>query len=137
MTQILWDAGSFYDGWRVSITAMPRWSISADFDLNGVYQINWVEFPNRGQKFLAHIVRLKFLATLTTEFEASAFIQYNSLGEVVIGNIRLRYNPSEGNDLYVVYNEVLNTNRHGKSPFPPISANRAIMIKFSYTFNLK
>lgn len=136
MTQILWDAGSFYDGWRVSITAMPRWSISADFYLNGVYQINWVEFPDRGQKFLAHIVRFKFLATLTTKFEASAFIQYNSLEGAVIGNIRLRYNPREGNDLYIVYNEVLNTNRHGKSPFPPVSANRAIMIKFSYTFNL-
>jgi hypothetical protein len=131
------EAGSFYDGWKISLTAMPQWGISSSFDLSGMYQLNIVEFPDRGQKFYAHIARLKAIYMLSTKFSASAFIQYNGAIHAVIANFRLRYNPREGNDLYLVYNEVLNTNRYRELPTVPFSTDRAIMIKFSYTFNVK
>lgn len=134
-TEVTFDAGSFYDGWKISFSTSPNWSLSSDFELSGTYLINWVEFPQRHQKFISHLGRLRFMTTLSTEFSASAFIQYNSAINVIIANIRLRYNPREGVDLYLVYNEGLNTNRYRETPSLPLTSSRTVMVKYSYTFN--
>ncbi|OGD21366.1 MAG: hypothetical protein A2W03_04785 [Candidatus Aminicenantes bacterium RBG_16_63_16] len=129
------DAGSFYDGWRTTLRAMPNWSILPDLTLGGTYEFNWVNFPDRGQKFIAHLVQLRLVATLSTKTSLLSYIQYNGVDDLVVANLRLRFNPREGNDLYLVYNEVLNTDRLGKIPYPPSSGGRAILLKYSYTFN--
>ena len=129
------DAGSFYDGWRISAGINPLWSISPDFGLIGLYQYNRIWFPGRDQQFTAHIGRLRFLATLSTKLSASAFIQYNGASNVVIANLRFRYNPHEGNDLYIVYNEVINTDRYREIPSLPYRESRAFMVKYTYTFD--
>ena len=100
-----------------------------------MYQVNWIDFPDRDQQFTAHIARLRILSTLSTKFSASAFIQYNSAIHAVIANIQLRYNPREGNDLYLVYNEEINTNRYREVPNLPFTSNRTVMLKYTYTFN--
>ena len=130
------DAGSFYDGRRFSIGLDQKWSVLSDLELTGYYEFDHVTFPSRGQAFDAHIARLRALYMLSTEFSASAFIQYNSASQALIGNIRFRYNPREGIDLYLVYNEALNTSRSRQLPALPLSAGRAVMIKYSYTFSL-
>lgn len=134
-TMVMVNAGSFYDGWKTSVTVRPSWGISSDLNLSGTYELDYVEFPKRGQEFIAHLVQLRLLATLSTKFSALAFIQYNSADDIVITNVRLRFNPREGNDLYLVYNEGLNTDRMRKIPLRPLSDNRAILLKYSYTFN--
>jgi hypothetical protein len=134
-TQNTLEVGAFYDGWRLSLSVSPWWSISSSLELSGMYQFNRVVFPDRDQQFTAHIARLRLLAMLSIKFSATAFIQYNSASNTVITNIRIRYNPREGNDFYFVYNEGINTNRYGQIPIPPSTSNRAVMIKYSYTFN--
>lgn len=129
------NAGSFYDGWRTTLRIMPNWSILPDLSLGGMYEFNWVKFPDRSQEFIAHLVQLRLLATLSTKISALAFIQYNGADDVVIANLRFRFNPREGNDLYLVYNEILNTDRFKEIPFRPASSSRAILVKYSYTFN--
>jgi hypothetical protein len=128
------DAGSFYDGWRATVGVKPVWGISPEFSLTGMYEFNRVVFPDRNQELTAHIVRARFLATLTTKFSISTFVQYNSAIHAVIANLRIRYNPREGVDLYVVYNEDFNTNRFREIPNLPHYNSRTIMVKFSYTF---
>lgn len=130
------DVGSFYDGWRTSLGLTPRWNIFSNLELSGTYQFNRVTFPDRDQQFTAHIARLRALYMLSTKFSATVFIQYNSAIDAVIANIRLRYNPREGIDLYLVYNEGLNTNRHRQDPTPPFTSNRTVMLKYTYTFTL-
>jgi len=127
--------GPFYDGWRTSLGLTPRWNIFSDLELSGTYQFNRVTFPDRDQRFTAHIARLRVLYTLSTKFSATAFIQYNSAIDAVIANIRLRYNPREGIDLYLVYNEGLNTNRYRQDPILPFTSNRTVLLKYTYTFN--
>jgi hypothetical protein len=68
---------------------------------------------------------------LSTKTSALAFIQYNETDDVVIANLRFRLNPSEGHDLYLVYNETLNTDRKRKFPFPPSSSDRTILLKYT------
>jgi len=134
-TQAILDIGPFYDGWRTSLGLTPRWNILSDLELSGTYQFNRVTFPDRGQQFTAHIARLRVLCMLSTKLSATAFIQYNSAIDAVIANIRLRYNPREGIDLYLVYNKGLNTNRYRQEPTLPFTSNRTVMLKYTYTFN--
>jgi hypothetical protein len=131
------EAGSFFNGWRVTVSMLPRWSLSSTWSLSGLYQFNHIAFPDRNQQSTAQIARLRLNATFTTKFSASAFIQYNSLGNNVIANLRFRYNPREGNDFYIVYNHGVNTYRYRELPHRPFTDNRAIMIKYTYTFNVK
>jgi hypothetical protein len=130
-------AGSYYDGWLIRINLTPSWSLSSTWRLSGRYQYSHVEFPDRSQKFVSHIARLRITATFTTKISASALIQYSSAGDVIIANIRIRYNPREGNDFYLVYNHGINTDRQREFPILPYTDNRAILLKYTYTFNVK
>ena len=132
--QSLLTAGSFYDGARVAATLMPTWSLSSDLELSGYYQYSWVSFPEREQVLHAHIGRIKAQWTLSTAISFSAFLQYNSAADVLIGNLRFRYNPKEGNDFYLVYDEGLNMDRYAYDPVRPRSSNRTLLVKYSYTF---
>ncbi|MGD2091004.1 MAG: DUF5916 domain-containing protein [Candidatus Aminicenantes bacterium] len=131
-------AGGFYDGWRLSLVISPQWSISPDLELTGTYQFDHIEFPDRGKQYNSHILRLRIIAMLSTKFSATTFIQYNNTIDTVIANLRIRYSPREGNDLYLVYNEGFNTNRLTKEILPPFpfSRGRTILLKYTYTFKL-
>ena len=129
------EAGSFYDGWRISAGAAPTWSAVPDLELSGLFQYNAVCFPSRGQEYIAPLARLTVLATLSTQFSASAFIQYDGGSEAVIANVRFRYNPKEGTDIYLIYNEGWNTNRFHEIPIPPLSRGRTVLLKASTTLN--
>ncbi len=130
------DAGQFYDGTRFSGELRPTWNLSSSFNLSAEYQYNLLNFPDRNEKFIAHIGRFKILFMLSTKFTASAFIQYNSAVNAMATNIRFRYNPREGNDLYIVYNEGRNTNLDREIPRLPGISSRTIMVKYTYTFRL-
>ncbi|HEX9902361.1 MAG TPA: DUF5916 domain-containing protein [Acidobacteriota bacterium] len=133
---IFFNAGSFYDGRRVSLGAQPTWGLSSSLELSGYLQFNRVVFPSRDRELTGTIVRLRGLFMMSVKLTASAFIQYNSLDRAVIANVRLRYNPREGVDFYIVYNENFNTGRNREVPALPLSSSRAIMVKYTYTFNL-
>ena len=133
---VILRTGSFYDGGRISVGLRPSWGLTPDLTLSGMYEYNRIEFPDRNQGFTAHILQARLSATPSTKLSILTFIQYNSADDLVIGNVRFRYNPREGIDLYLVYNEVLNTDRPGKIPTPPRSGSRAVLLKYSYTFNL-
>jgi len=128
------DAGSFYDGWRATVGITPVWGISPNFSLTGYYQFNRVEFSRRHESLTAQIAQVRLTATLTTSFSASAFVQYDSAADEVTANVRIRYNPREGNDFYLVLNEGLNTNRIRYSPERPPCSGWVVMVKYSYTF---
>jgi len=129
-------AGSFYDGKRVTINLIPSAAISKHLQLEGVYELNLVEFPDRNQKFTGHIAQLKISAFLNSKLSLISLFQYNSANDNIITNIRFRYNPREGNDLYIVYDEGLNTDRQREIPALPRTNIRTILVKYSYTFNI-
>ena len=55
---------------------------------------------------------------------------------MVVLNFRFRYNPSEGTDLYIVWNESLNSDRYAFDPDKPLSQERTLMLKYARTFTL-
>jgi hypothetical protein len=130
----LLDAGSFYDGWKISFSAAPMVNIGSGFDLGLTYNLDFVNFPARAISFTNHIVGLRGLLTLTTKTSLLAFVQYNTAVDKVLTNVRFRYNPHEGNDFYIVYDEGLNTNILKEIPTLPHSSGRTILLKYTYTF---
>jgi hypothetical protein len=130
------SGGQFYDGTIVSAGFSPAWSASRHLTVTGTYQLNHVEFSDRGQDFTAHVGRVRTEVMFTTHTSASAFVQYNSADEVVLLNFRFRYNPTEGTDLYIVWNESLDSDRLADVPAAPFSRARALMVKYARTFTL-
>ncbi len=130
------DVGQFYDGTRFSITLRPTWNISSSIELSGMYQLNRLDFKDRQQEYTSHIGRFKLMYMFSTKLSASTFIQYNSAINGIITNFRLRYNPREGNDFYLVFNEGRNTRLDREDPELPLISDRTILVKYTYTFNL-
>ena len=129
-------AGSFYDGDRFSFGFEPSWNIGSSLQLGLEYNYNILHFKSRNQKFSEGVAGFKALLMLTTKLSASTFIQYNGAEDAVISNFRLRYNPREGNDFYLVFNEGRNTYRDIENPRLPLYNNRSILLKYTYTFTL-
>ena len=128
--------GGYYDGHVLNLQFTPNWSISSSVMLGGDYIYSRVDLPSRDQKFISHIGRLKSLIMFSTRLSLSAFVQYNSNTRTIASNIRFRYNPREGNDLWLVYNEGTHTDLRREIPEKPVLANRTIMLKYTYTFRL-
>jgi hypothetical protein len=130
------DAGSFYDGRLFSVATTPTWSVSNSLELSSTVRFNWASFPDRDLQYDTRLAKLRARLMLTTKFSASAFLQYNSANDVIITNVRIRYNPREGNDLYVVFNEGMNTDRFREVPALPRTSQRTLLLKYTYTFNI-
>lgn len=130
------EAGSFYDGWKLSLNATPKINIGASFKFDLSYNLDFVNFNTRSVKFTNHILGLKGEMTLTTKTSLSAFIQYNTSVNKIYSNFRFRFNPKEGNDFWLVYDEGLNTNIYREVPTMPYSSGRTILLKYTYTFRL-
>ena len=62
--------------------------------------------------------------------------KYDPLNHAISGNLRFRYNPREGTDLYVVFNQGLNTDRTRLDPHLPVVDNQAVIVKFVKTLIL-
>jgi hypothetical protein len=128
--------GGFYDGRRLSLSGSSTWSPSHHLQLSGGYEWNRVRFPAREEGFRSHVARLRSLVMLSTRVSATGFLQYTSAGDLLGWNLRFRYNPREGDDLYLVYDHSLRTARSGLDPLPPRTDARALMLKYSRTFTL-
>lgn len=127
-------SGTFFDGWRHSVGLSPRWSVSPSLSLSGFFQVNYITFPDRNERLTASVAQLRMLYMFSTKFTVSAFTQYNSLANGIVSNLRIRYNPREGNDLYIVLNEAIHTDRSRLDPMLPFTNNRTILLKYTYTF---
>lgn len=128
------EAGTFYDGRKISLNATPKINIGSSFSINLSYNLDFVSFPERSVEFTNHILGLKGEMTLSTRTSLAAFIQYNTSVNKIYSNIRFRYNPKEGNDFWLVYDEGMNTNLMTDSPKLPVTSNRTILLKYTYTF---
>ena len=131
------EGGSFFDGRQALARVSPTWNVSRHLELGGLYQWSRVDFPDRDERFTAHIARLRSRVMLDTRFSAAGFLQYNSALDALSANLRLRYNVSEGNDLYLVYNAGINTDPRGFVPLRPTMDNHLFLIKYARTFGLE
>jgi len=126
--------GQFFDGFRSGIKTDLNWSVDQHLELVGGWEWNRIRFDERGQAFDAHLLRLQARGAVDVHFSIDAFLQYNSLTDVVSTNARLRYNFREGQDLWFVWNEGLNMRREVLGvPRLPFSQARTLTMKYTHT----
>lgn len=104
-------AGSFYDGTRVGVGVNPSWNPSRYLELGSTYELNRLRFGSRGEAATAHLARLKFRIALNTNVSLDSFAQYSNIAGLGSVNARFRYHFREGTDLWIVWNEGVNTER--------------------------
>lgn len=137
-TDVDFRTGTYFDGRRTQVIVTPTWNVNRHLELGGDYQLSALRFPIRQQSANIHLLRLRVRTALDARASGNAFVQYNSTSERLDFNIRLRYAVTEGTDLWVVYNEGLDTGRDRdilqEERFVPFSVSRALIVKYTHTF---
>jgi hypothetical protein len=129
-------SGTYFDGTRTQIILKPTWNVSRHLELGADYQLSILRFDDRDQKADIHVARLRIRTALDAQRSGNAFVQYNSTTGSVDVNLRLRYAIAEGTDLWLVYNEGLDTERARDlvgAPLSPLSLSRSLLLKYSHT----
>jgi len=127
-------AGTFYDGWRFRLSGGPVWSASKHLELGSSYTIDRIRFGGRGETLNSHLVSLRVQTALDIHLSATALLQYSNIADRMGVNARIRYHFREGSDLWIVYNDDLNTDRDVLSgPRLRLSQARTVMVKYTYT----
>jgi hypothetical protein len=126
--------GSFYDGWRAQAEYSPTWNVNRFLELEGSISYTHLEFPERNQKAKIQLIGIKAQVGLNTKISLNSFVQYNTAANIIASNVRFRYNFAEGNDLWLVYTENLNTDRQREALALPVSSVRTVLLKYTYTF---
>jgi len=147
--RIEFEAGGFYGGLKYSAAVDPMFNISPSLQVSGGYGIDIIRFPDRDRnnKVTIHNINGRILYMMNTKLSASLLVQYVNTEDVFITNFRLRYNPREGNDFYLVFNEnrgfddttTINAEwpaMGSKTIKSPSYMNRTIMLKYTHTFKL-
>jgi hypothetical protein len=131
-------AGTYFDGLRQQVSVSPTWNVSKHLELGANYQMTRLRFGTRDEAADIHLLGLRVRTALDTRASGNALLQYNSTTNRLNVNVRLRYNVREGTDLWVVYNEALDTERAPARfdvPAGPRSFSRAVIVKYSHTFS--
>jgi hypothetical protein len=128
--------GGYFDGSRFSVSLQPTWNASRHLELGATYNLDMLSFETRNQDLTNHILGIKASYMYDTRLSFSAYIQYNTAAKGVLTNLRFRYNPKEGNDFYIVFNEGRNTSLTREMPNLPTYENRSVLLKYVYTFSL-
>lgn len=128
-----YSQGGYYGGEiqspGIGFNYLPSKYLQLDF----FYEYNNIKIPGFPM-YESHLGRFILTSSLNVKWTLSAFLQYNSNQNLWILNSRLRYNPKDGVNLYIVYNENFNSDIYRESPALPKSDSHSFVIKYSHTF---
>ncbi len=134
-TDVDFRSGTYFDGTRTQLILTPTWNASKHLELGGDLQLSRLRFAERQQSANIYLARLRVRTALDARMSGNAFVQYNSTSGRLDGNVRLRYAFAEGTDLWLVYNEGLDTDR-ARDPagvLSPLSLARTLILKYTHT----
>ncbi len=92
-----------WDGEVDSLQTTLRVAVGSHLEAGPTWTVSRADLP--GGAFTAHVLGLRFGWAFSTRLFAHAYVQYNSLDDKWITNIRLNFIHRPGSDLYVVFND--------------------------------
>lgn len=143
MSRLAFEYGELFDGTRTQFKIDPRWVANLHLEISGSYQLTMLRFPNTNMReqteFNAHVGQLKSEFAVNKKISTSVFVQYSNVADLIGANFRFRYNFREGQDLWIVFDQTLNTvldgSRYGINILPR-NENQSILIKYTHTFKM-
>ena len=131
----------FYGGNRISVQPNLTFVFNKHLSANIEYQFDHIKFPveysdNGNGSFESNLIRLSASYYFSSKVSFKILSQYDPLNHAISSNLRFRYNPREGTDLYIVFNQGLNTDRTRLDPHLPVVDNQAVIVKFVKIFIL-
>lgn len=123
--------GRFYDGHILAYGIGTNVKCGPRLTINVLYNRNDVKLS--AGNFSTNILGTRILYTFSPRLYAKAYVQWNSDKKAFIGNFLMHFIHTPGSDLYIVYNEELETMgaRRGMR-----TNNRTLLVKLNYLFHL-
>ena len=124
--------GGYFNGDIRSVGfSRGRVALTQQFSVEPSLSVNWIDTPQGS--FRTDLVVSRVNYTFTPRMFVSALIQYNSSGNTISSNLRLRWEYSPGSELFVVYSEDRNTDPLMPDRFSEIN-NRGFVVKVNRLF---
>ncbi len=124
-----WNEGEFYTGHRRRLEFVGRLRLNKYVSLTGDYLRTDIRLSDG--KFTTHETSARLNINFTPRLTSRLFVQWNNEDNELNFNFRLRWIPRLGSDVYLVYNEIQETDVPGFR-----SQNRVLMAKFIYWFGM-
>jgi hypothetical protein len=121
-----WSAGRFYNGTKRAISLAGETRPNKNVSFNPTYSFNNIDLVQGS--FDTHLFGLRSNVSFSTSLLTSAYLQYNSAGNLAAMQFRLNYIFRTIDNFYIVYND---THFNG-GPFDGKS-NRSLVLKMTYS----
>ena len=129
--QLSFESGEFFGGVKHTVGFSDgRVEPIPNLFIEPSISFNWIDIAQG--KFTAKAIGGRFTYMFSPRTFVSALMQYNSDGELLATNARLRWEYSPGSDLFIVYTDGRNTLGRGR----PALRNRAVTVKLTRFFRL-
>ncbi len=140
--ELVMKGGGFYGGKRISIIPSATYIFNKHFKISVEYEYDRIQFPavfsdDGNSLFQSNLLRLNLAYFFSSKLSVKLLMQLDDLSNQISNNLRIRYNPQEGTDLYIVFNQGLNEDRIRLTPHLPVVNTQAVTVKFVKTFAVK
>lgn len=108
------EGGDFFNGRDIGGSLSLKWRTSKYLSINLSYERNWVELPQSAFQTDLITTRLEYAAT--PDLFGSVYGQWNNQGERFNLNYRLQWIPKPGTNVYLIFNQLLDTSTNNWSP---------------------
>lgn len=125
------SVGDFYTGHRFDFETSLRVRVQPHYEFFAEFERNDVWLPTGS--FVAHTGRLRADYAVNPRLTVTGFVQYDDQSDRAALNARLRWTPSPGSDLFVVWNSVWPT--VPERAFQLLEPQRgALVVKYTHYF---
>ena len=129
--ELSYEAGGFFGGTKHTVGFSDgRVEPIPNLFVEPNVSFNWINVPQGSST--AKVAGGRFIYMFSPRTFVSALVQYNSDGELLATNARLRWEYRPGSDLFIVYTDGRNTLERGH----PVLRNRAVTVKLTRFFRL-
>jgi hypothetical protein len=133
---LMTNIGQYYDGNQFATRLSASFKFGAFLTLEPGAEYDRIRFATRNQSFNGKVASIRATFMFNNKLSLSALAQYSNIAHGILTNFRLRYNPKEGHDLYIVFNEGRNIELNRELPALNPVASAGVLIKYTYTFIL-
>ena len=121
--------GAFFDGTITGVGYQRgRVELTPEFSVEPSLSVNQIALP--GGRFTTTLASSRVTYTFTPRMFFGGLLQYNSSRNSLSTNLRLRWEYQPGSELFVVYNDIRDTELRGV----PLLENRAFVVKLTRLF---